>query len=454
MLTLFHLAIVVALLSVLSLLVTQHIPLTATQPGSALLQVLTADSSNLRNITVVILNWSRFSNVKKITSNICDHLLEDIVQDIVIWNNNPQQISLSDFSKTTCPEGKLSIINSSENLYFQARYMACAQARTPYCFIQDDDYLVLPEVIRALAIRINEASLSSIHLQPADEMLSSQLRRIIVEPKVHMTFAWLGYGTIITRSSAIEFLSTLNKLQLSVEEHQMADNYFTILSNKIPEQWFDPGIGLGGEQPFTVGTEGEARNNRHILRAAEFLDSIFTSSERYLDLPYVNNLPRSTDIEISRAPCHGRLCIFETSIELLPEILGLDVSVSAAKEILEIEKNRLRTLGEARKAHYHGFPPSNAVDGRYETAFRSPENAKKDDWIMLSLARAVLAQCKNYPPSCYIRCISRWTYLGECIQAFYCVIIKSVMMVFLTANLDCPPELDDCSWISFDWKGM
>jgi len=74
-------------------------------------------------------------------------------------------------------------------------------------------------------------------------------------------------------------------------------------------------------------------------------------------------------------------------------MLGLDKSVSAAKEILEVEKNRLRELGEAGKAHYHRFPPSNAVDGRFETAFRSPENAKKDDWIVLSLTRAVLAEC-------------------------------------------------------------
>jgi len=45
----------------------------------------------------------------------------------------------------------------------------------------------------------------------------------------------------------------------------MADNYFTILSNTIPERWFDAGIQLGGGQPFTVGQEGEERNNRHIV---------------------------------------------------------------------------------------------------------------------------------------------------------------------------------------------
>ena len=121
-----------------------------------------------------------------------------------------------------------------------------------------------------MARRAKEASLSSIHLQPADEMLSSHLRTISVEPNIHTTFAWLGYGTIITRKSAMEFLTLLNKLNMTVEEHQMADNYFTILRNEIPERWLEPGIPLGGGLPFTVGTEGEERNNRHVASICHF----------------------------------------------------------------------------------------------------------------------------------------------------------------------------------------
>ena len=96
-------------------------------------------------------------------------------------------------------------------------------------------------------------------------MLTSQLRTISIGEKIHTTFAWLGYGTIIRRSQATEFLSLLDKLELSEEERKMADNYFTILSNTVPERWFDAGLELGGGQPFTVGQEGEDRNNRHIV---------------------------------------------------------------------------------------------------------------------------------------------------------------------------------------------
>ena len=45
----------------------------------------------------------------------------------------------------------------------------------------------------------------------------------------------------------------------------MADNYYTILGNRVPEIWFDHGIELGGGKPFTVGSEGDERNNRHMV---------------------------------------------------------------------------------------------------------------------------------------------------------------------------------------------
>ena len=48
---------------------------------------------NELNTTVVILNWSRIANVKLIVSNVCDHLLDDTVADIIIWNNNPTPLA-------------------------------------------------------------------------------------------------------------------------------------------------------------------------------------------------------------------------------------------------------------------------------------------------------------------------------------------------------------------------
>ena len=87
------------------------------------------------------------------------------------------------------------------------------------------------------------------------------------QPAIHTGFAWLGHGAFLHRSEAVDFLHLMRLLKTSDPEMQMADNYYTVLGNRVPEMWFDQGVELGGGQPFTVGTEGDERNNRHIVRA-------------------------------------------------------------------------------------------------------------------------------------------------------------------------------------------
>ncbi len=50
--------------------------------------------------TAVVLNWSRFENVVKITALFCDPVLENTLHAVVVWNNNPNP--LSKFVCITC----------------------------------------------------------------------------------------------------------------------------------------------------------------------------------------------------------------------------------------------------------------------------------------------------------------------------------------------------------------
>ena len=113
--------------------------------------------------------------------------------------------------------------------------------------------------------RINKSSKSAIHLLPPHEMLSSRLRSVSSGSRIHTSFAWLGYGTIMPRTMASDFISLLRRLNVTEDTMRMADNYFTILMNTIPETWFDQSMELGGGQPFTVGIEGDERNHRHVV---------------------------------------------------------------------------------------------------------------------------------------------------------------------------------------------
>jgi hypothetical protein len=127
---------------------------------------------------------------------------------------------------------------------------------------------VTAEVVHALHAKIKEAGTPhTIHLLPPHEHLSSSLREIHISstPPVHTSFAWLGHGAILHRAQAADFLDLLHVLHASDPELKMADNYYTILSNRVAEIWFDQGVELGGGQPFTMGAEGDARNNRHIV---------------------------------------------------------------------------------------------------------------------------------------------------------------------------------------------
>lgn len=58
----------------------------------------------------------------------------------------------------------------------------------------------------------------------------------------------------------------LGEIGASDQEIQMADNYFTILGNEIPQVWMDSSIQIPGGAAFTIGADGEARNINHVVR--------------------------------------------------------------------------------------------------------------------------------------------------------------------------------------------
>jgi hypothetical protein len=276
--------------------------------------------------------------------------------------------------------------------------MACAQAHTVYCFIQDDDYLILPEVLLALHTRIRDPEASSqIYLLPPHEHLSSTLRTVHAPHspphKIHTGFAWLGHGTIIHRHLASDFLALMYTLGASPEEMRMADNYYAVLANRVPEIWFDQGIELGGGQPFTVGSAGEERNRRHIQQAGQYLDSIVScdgDGDECPTRPYVTQYADDTvkhssglsSATVVRSACRGRACVLETNIAVLPA--RTQHVANKTEDMLLLEKVNIEMIGEPDITTYLENPPSFAVDGRKTTAFVSKHSEWSNKLISLS----------------------------------------------------------------------
>jgi len=97
-------------------------------------------------------------------------------------------------------------------------------------------------------------------------------------------------------------------------------------------------------------------------------------------LPFVTSHPAldENDDIVSRAPCIGRPCILETNISLLPP-LTVNTEVPHASRMLDLAKQRAVHIGNDAISHYLAHPPSQAVDGRAETFFQSPQGRHK--WL-------------------------------------------------------------------------
>ncbi|KAH9046299.1 hypothetical protein EDB84DRAFT_1674179, partial [Lactarius hengduanensis] len=231
------------------------------------------------------------------------------------------------------PENKLRIVNSAENKY-RARFLGCSRSHSEYCFVQmlqDDDYLILP-IIHALHGRATELRpvVHLLVLLPPHERLSSDLRVVYAGNRIkalHTSFLWLEHGTMMHRSLASEFLLLLQFLNHSNEEVKMADNYFAVLKNHPPETWV-----------VVARSRGRAAGHSPLLRGWQ---------RAWVGLAYSKPL----------------FLYFRMRLNTLANVLKPDM--------LDVEERNLRIPGD-KLAHYSFYPPSFAVDGRPDTAFRSP----------------------------------------------------------------------------------
>jgi hypothetical protein len=160
---------------------------------------------------------------------------------------------------------------------------------------------------------------------------------------------------------------------LSKEEREMADNYSTILRNLIPEVWFDPGIKLGGGMPLTVCNEGIERKYRHIVSLETsyslnlfILWALLSYSIKWYPQTGLLNyllypLDKSVSEPISRAPCHHKVRLFSTSINLVPVDWIYIYYAPAASDMLLLQKSRISRLGKGRQARCLQFPPSYGI---------------------------------------------------------------------------------------------
>jgi hypothetical protein len=110
------------------------------------------------------------------------------------------------------------------------------------------------------------------------------------------------------------------------------------------------------------------------MKALHHLETALSSTEINLNSFIKRDITPAAEIPslTARAACFGVPGVFETNIRLLPEDLS-HVSQSVL-HMLNLELSHLDHLGNEGKNHYLEYPPSHAVDGRWETSFQSIES--------------------------------------------------------------------------------
>ncbi|KAF8581207.1 hypothetical protein K439DRAFT_1354758 [Ramaria rubella] len=322
---------------------------------------------NQPDTTVVLLNWSRLENVILQVSVYCGPLLRGI-----------------HFSTTKCDRERVEIFNSPSNVYFQARFIGCVQSHSRFCFLQDDDYITRPEILRNihasfLLAAFTARSPSAIILLPSHDHLETELLDVSVPypgPRtglVYTSFACLGHGTFLLQSQAAAYLSLLHDLKLSEEEMNIADNYFTLLNARSPRIWLTHTIELSDASstaPFTVGVEGTERNWRHIEHAMVYLNTALLRDAGALSTDDIRPSGPGAS-RIYTAPCIQDACTISSNITMIPSWCNLPCIWTDDVSMRSLQAKRLAQFGHERASWYIKHPLSNAVDGNVETAFRS-----------------------------------------------------------------------------------
>ncbi|CAE6461010.1 unnamed protein product [Rhizoctonia solani] len=337
----------------------------------------------MADVTAIVLNWARLDNVKAIVAHLCSDPLRDTISSVIVWNNSSTRLEASDFGV----DERLKIVNSEENLFFQARFLACLEAEGEWCLVQDDDYLVSAESIKALRKYVTlYHTQHPIHLLPPHEHLSTTLRTLTRSPSYIASFAWLGHGTLLTKSHARAFLDVL-RTESGEQEHimQMADNFFSILLNRGADTWVDRGLHLGGEDvAFTVGAEGDARNWYYIAIAEKYLEGIVSRSEPNGFTVLEDKLEEEL---VVRSPCRGGL--WSTNVPMLPPSV-LDAARTAT-DLRSADVSRRSALGEVDAREYIQHSLTCIGDG-LDTVFKSPTGCQEGQWLSYDFLQSVVIE--------------------------------------------------------------
>ncbi|KAG0222444.1 hypothetical protein BGX31_009144 [Mortierella sp. GBA43] len=324
--------------------------------------------------TGILLNWSRLDSLREIVDHMCPHLM---FKEIMIWNNKVD-IHLEE-KMFSCP--KVRVYNSPDNMYFVARYMACAMASSPYCYFQDDDWKIF--YLRSMYANFLRFP-QFLHTDTNSDVWSlTNWRWCFFEDEInmHACFSWLGTGSMATRENVVNFLKQSSITEMDPLEFAYGDMYFSTYLNQVPYQLenylmelVDP---AKDQAAFSKGSEGKTRNKLYMHRAAQKVWEALKKKDPAFEREELHPTYLERDV---RSPCADDRCLVLSNKNPFP-----DVRMFKYRPYIDIEENEKIHFQYLNPTIYVHHPFSKAVDGMDDTAYKSMQPIVQGDYIGIDM---------------------------------------------------------------------
>ncbi|KAF8977666.1 hypothetical protein BGZ46_007218 [Entomortierella lignicola] len=313
--------------------------------------------------TAILLNWSRLDSLKEIVDHLCPHVM---FKEIMIWNNKVD-VHLEE-KVFNC--AKVRVYNSPDNMFFVARYMACAMASSPYCYFQDDDWKIF--YLRSMYANFLRFP-QFLHTDTNSDVWSLTNWR--------WCFFEDGTGAMATRDSVVKFLKQASVTGMDALEFAYGDMYFSTFLNQVPYQLenylkelVDP---VQDVVAFSRGSEGKTRNKLYMHKAAQKVWDALVRKDPAFEQEELHPTYLERDV---RSPCADDRCLMISNKHPFP-----DVRMFKYRPYIDIEEiERIHTQYED-PTPYVRFPFSKAVDGMDDTAYKSTQPIVQGDYIGLDM---------------------------------------------------------------------
>jgi hypothetical protein len=162
--------------------------------------------NNKYQFTAIILHWKRLTGVRRAVEN---YVHSQLFKEIIIWNNNPNVSLTVDLLNVSHATSLIRIINSATNIRDEAKFRACALARTLACFYADDDWDTSGYMRSLIAgFRSDPNVLHTVTNIPTyyNNLLWTFMDKTI---DLHAGFAWIGCGSVFLREYAERHIQLL-----------------------------------------------------------------------------------------------------------------------------------------------------------------------------------------------------------------------------------------------------